>query len=78
MKADLSPRDLEICRVLSPSLREDGLYFVGLDVIGDYLTEVNVWSPTCVQEINTLNGVQLESQMIDFVERKTLELDRRT
>jgi glutathione synthase len=78
VKADLSPRDLEICRVLSPSLREAGLYFVGLDVIGDYLTEVNVTSPTCVQEINTLNGVQLESQMIDFVEQKTLELDRRT
>ena len=78
VKADLSPRDLEICRVLSPSLRENGLYFVGLDVIGDYLTEVNVTSPTCVQEIDTLNGVQLESQMIDFVEQKTLELDRCT
>jgi glutathione synthase len=76
VKADLSSRDREICRVLSPSLKAVGLYFVGLDVIGDYLTEVNVTSPTCVQEVNALSGVQLESQMIDFIEQKALELDR--
>ena len=46
MKADLTPRDLEICRMLGPRLRRDGLFFVGLDIIGNYLTEVNVTSPT--------------------------------
>ncbi len=76
VKTDISSRDREICSVLSPSLKADGLYFVGLDVIGDYLTEVNVTSPTCVQEINALNGVQLEGQMIDFIEQKVLELGR--
>jgi glutathione synthase len=70
VKADLTPRDREICRVMAPSLKKLGLYFVGLDVIGSYLTEVNVTSPTGVQEINALNQVQLESEIIDFIERK--------
>ncbi len=70
VKAVITPRDREICRVLSPHLKKLGLYFVGLDVIGRYLTEVNVTSPTGVQEINTLDGVQLERQIIDFIERK--------
>src|SRR5947208_3224797 len=48
-----------------------GVYFVGLDVIGGFLTEVNVTSPTGIQEINALNGVHLESQVIDFIERET-------
>jgi len=74
VKTDLTPRDREICRVLSPSLKKLGLYFVGLDVIGDYLTEVNVTSPTGVQEINSLNKVNLERQVIDFVEKKAAEL----
>jgi len=70
VKTDLTVRDREICRVLAPSLKGLGLYFVGLDVIGDYLTEVNVTSPTGVQEINALNAVKLEAQIIDFIERK--------
>jgi len=45
-------------------------------VIGDYLTEVNVTSPTCVQEINALDGVHLEGQIIDFIERKAREQQR--
>ena len=70
VKAVITPRDREICRVLSPHLRKLGLYFVGLDVIGRYLTEVNVTSPTGIQEINALDGVQLERQVIDCIERK--------
>ena len=68
--ATLTPRDLEICAALAPLLKNDGLYFVGLDVIGSFLTEVNVTSPTGIQEINGLDHVQLESQVIDFVEQK--------
>lgn len=68
VKIDLTTRDLEICRMVGPRARRDGLYFVGLDIIGDYLTEVNVTSPTGVQEIDQLNSVNLEAKVIDFVE----------
>jgi glutathione synthase len=67
-------RDEEICAALAPLLRQDGLYFVGLDVIGSYLTEVNVTSPTGIQEINALNGVRLESRVVDFVEQRVEKL----
>lgn len=68
VRTGVTPRDVEICRALGPLLREDGLYFVGLDVIGGFLTEVNVTSPTGIQEINALNQVHIESQVIDFIE----------
>lgn len=67
-KSVLTDRDIKICKSLSKRLNSDGLYFVGIDVVGGYLTEVNTTSPTCVQEINRLNGVNLESQVIDFSE----------
>jgi glutathione synthase len=76
VKTALTARDREICRVMAPSLKRLGLYFVGLDVIGGYLTEVNVTSPTGVQEINALNHVALEAQIIDSVERKAAKLRR--
>lgn len=69
-KSDITERDLELCRIIAPRLKKDGLYFVGLDVIGDWITEINVTSPTCLVEINRLNGVQLESLLIDFVEEQ--------
>ncbi len=74
VKAELTERDREICRTLKPRLKRDGLYFVGLDVIGDYLTEVNVTSPTGVQEIDRLDNVNLESRVIDFVEARVKAL----
>jgi glutathione synthase len=67
-KSTLTDRDIEICEALAPRLRKDGLYFVGIDVIGGYITEINTTSPTGIQEINTLNGVKLESDVIDFAE----------
>ena len=76
VKADITPRDREICRLVGPRLRQEGLYFVGLDIIGDYLTEVNVTSPTGVQEINTLNNDCLEAKVIDFAESKVAERQR--
>ncbi len=69
-KTELEERDLEICNTIAPRLREDGLYFVGIDVVGGFLTEINTTSPTGVQEINRLNGTKLEAQVIDFVEEK--------
>ena len=74
VKGEVTERDREICHALAPLLKNDGLYFVGLDVIGNFLTEVNVTSPTGVQEINALNGVSLESQVIDFVEAQAEKL----
>ena len=74
VKTEVTERDREICAALAPLLRADGLYFVGLDVIGNFLTEVNVTSPTGIQEINSLNGVRLESQVIDFVESQVKKL----
>lgn len=73
-RAPVTPRDREICSVMAPRLHADGLYFVGLDVIGDRVTEINVTSPTGVQEINALDGVRLESDVIDFVERRAAAL----
>ena len=74
VKTEVTARDQEICAALAPLLRADGLYFVGLDVIGSFLTEVNVTSPTGIQEINALNGVCLESSVVDFVERQVENL----
>ena len=54
---DLSPRDLEICARVAPVLKEKGLVFVGLDVIGDYLTEINVTSPTGAVQLKTFTGI---------------------
>lgn len=70
VKTEVTARDQEICAALAPLLRADGLYFVGLDVIGNFLTEVNVTSPTGVQEVNALDGVCLESQVVDLVEQQ--------
>jgi glutathione synthase len=70
VKAEVTERDREICRMLRPRLQRDGLYFVGLDIIGRYLTEVNVTSPTGIQEIDLLDGVNLEAKVIDFVESR--------
>ena len=64
-KSDLDADDRRIVERIAPSLRRDGLFFVGIDVIGGLLTEVNVTSPTGVQEINTLEGRQLEVEILD-------------
>jgi glutathione synthase len=74
VKTEVTARDREICGALSPLLRADGLFFAGLDVIGSFLTEVNVTSPTGIQEINALDGVCLESQVVDFVETQVENL----
>jgi glutathione synthase len=69
-KATLSQRDREICEAIGPTLRERGLVFVGIDVIGDYLTEINVTSPTGLQEINRFDGMALEKRVWDAIERR--------
>ena len=69
-KAELTRRDLDICHALGPILREQGLIFVGIDVIGDYLTEVNVTSPTGIQEIDRFDGANLSGLIWDAIEKR--------
>ena len=64
---DLSKRDLWICEQLGPALREQGLMFVGLDVIGDYLTEINVTSPTCIRELDSIYNADIAGQFLDSI-----------
>jgi glutathione synthase len=66
----LSARDRWICAQVAPRLREEGLVFVGLDVIGDYLTEINVTSPTCIRELDRLYGLDIAARLLDAVERR--------
>ena len=63
-------RDKEIIDVVGPQLRDNNLFFVGIDIIGDYLTEVNVTSPTGMKQINALNNVNLEKVFWDKLEAK--------
>jgi glutathione synthase len=67
---ELDESDRQIIERVSPALRREGLFFVGIDVIGGRLTEVNVTSPTGIQEINALEGRCLEAEVIDAVEKK--------
>ena len=69
-KATLSARDREICEAIGPELSKRGLLFVGIDVIGDYLTEINVTSPTGIQEIGRFDNVSLEAQLWDSFEAR--------
>ncbi|MBO1055401.1 MAG: glutathione synthase [Dolichospermum sp. JUN01] len=64
----ITPREQEICSHLAAKLRQDGLIFVGIDVIGGYLTEVNVTSPTGIREIDRLDGTHIAHQVIQWVE----------
>jgi glutathione synthase len=70
VKAELSKRDREICEIIGPELAKRGLIFVGIDVIGDYLTEINVTSPTGLQQIDRFDGVSLETQIWDRIEAR--------
>jgi len=69
-RAKLTARDREICAAIGPTLKERGLIFVGIDVIGNYMTEINVTSPTGIQEINRLDDVKLERDVWDAIERR--------
>lgn len=71
----VSERDMWIAQQVAPTLKERGLVFVGLDVIGDYLTEINVTSPTCIREIDAAENTQIGERLINAVKAK---LDQQT
>lgn len=64
---EITHREKEICSAIAPKLKKDGLIFVGIDVIGGYLTEINVTSPTGIREIDILNGVNLGQETINYI-----------
>ena len=69
-KSMLTAREQEICAAIGPTLRDQGLIFVGIDVIGDWLTEINVTSPTGLQEVARFDGTFLEKAIWDSIEAK--------
>jgi glutathione synthase len=71
---ELTERDHWICQRLKPVLQEKGLVFVGIDVIGDYLTEINVTSPTCIREIDTIFNISIGELLINFFENNCLAI----
>ena len=70
-QVDITERERDICTTVADKLKADGLYFVGLDVIGGYLTEVNVTSPTGIREIDRLNNVSLGKQVVKWLEENS-------
>jgi len=69
-KVGLTKRDLEICETIGPILREKGQIFVGIDVIGDFLTEINVTSPTGLQELERFDGINAAGSIWDSIDKK--------
>lgn len=69
-KIGLTARDLEICAAIGPTLKEKGQIFVGIDVIGDYLTEINVTSPTGIQELERFDGTNTAERIWQVIEAK--------
>ena len=68
LKCEMTRRDHEICEAIGPALRERGLVFVGIDVIGDYLTEINVTSPTGIQELGRFDDINVAGLIWDAIE----------
>jgi glutathione synthase len=69
-RSDLTARDRDICAAIGPTLKAQGLIFVGIDVIGEWLTEINVTSPTGIQEVSRFDGTDLAGQIWDAIEAK--------
>jgi glutathione synthase len=70
----VTPEEREICAALKDRLVQDGLFFVGVDVIGDKMVEINCVSPGGIPRINRLDNVRLEAKVIDFIEQKVGEM----
>jgi glutathione synthase len=66
----LGPREKAICARVGPWLRDQGIHFAGIDIVGDYLLEINLTSPSCLREMNSLNGWRLEEAVLDYVETR--------
>ena len=69
-KVELTERDRVICAAIGPLLKEKGQIFVGIDVIGDWLTEINVTSPTGIQELERFDGTNVAEKIWEAIEAK--------
>ena len=70
----LTERDNFICNIVGPELKKMGLTFVGIDIIGDYLTEINVTSPTCIKELDNIYNIKIADKLMNVIEKKTKEI----
>ena len=70
MGQPLSDRDYYLCEQIGPTLKDKGLLFVGLDVIGDYITEINVTSPTCIRELDEQFNLNIAGVLFDAIEQQ--------
>ena len=68
--AELTPREKEICEAIGPRLKEEGFIFVGIDVIGDWMTEINVTSPTGIREVKRFSGTDIAALIWDAIEKR--------
>lgn len=68
--SELTKRELEICEAIKPTLKEQGFIFVGIDVIGDYMTEINVTSPTGIREVKKFSGTDIAALVWDAIEKR--------
>lgn len=73
---ELSENDYKICNLVGPKLKEMGILFAGIDVIGDYLTEVNVTSPTCIRELDSIYSLNIAGTLFDAIEKKLGRIDK--
>ena len=69
-KTEINKEDLIICSEIKNFLIENNIYLAGIDIIGGFLTEINITSPTCLQEINRANETKLEKNVLDFIIQK--------
>ena len=69
---ELNDNDINICEQIAPILKEKGILFAGIDVIGNYLTEINITSPTCIRELDTIYGLDIASELLDCIENRLL------
>ncbi len=69
-KTELNPKEKKMCEIIGRELKKRGLIFVGIDLIGNYVTEINVTSPTGINEINELNDIKIEKKIIKYIEQK--------
>jgi glutathione synthase len=74
---ELTERDRWLCAQVAPTLREKGLIFVGLDVIGEWLTEINVTSPTCIRELDALYGLDIGGDLVECIATRLAQHRRR-
>lgn len=74
--AELTDRDMEICKSVGPVMRDMGVMFAGLDIIGNYLTEINVTSPTCIREIDSIFKQNIARDLMQVVKKKCLKMKK--